>query len=161
MKEFNKSKKTPADFQEIYKKFKADTAETTPTDEKDTKADDKTTPTDEKAERQELVKEQDGADEELIKAIENIPEGSAEVVKYKKGGSTNTLAFIFRLDPEAERGEKENFFEDNRDQTLQYMKYDEFEEEVEKQVKKELEKADINEKALKAVDFMELLGFKS
>lgn len=161
LKEFNKSKKTPADFQEIYKKFKADTAETTPTDEKDTKADDKTTPTDEKAERQELVKEQDGADEELIKAIENIPEGSAEVVKYKKGGSTNTLAFIFRLDPEAERGEKENFFEDNRDQTLQYMKYDEFEKEVEKQVKKELEKADINEKALKAVDFMELLGFKS
>ncbi len=161
LKKFNESKKTIADFQEIYKQFKKDTAEeASQTDEKETKAEE-TTPTDEKAERQELVKDQDGADEELIKALENIPEGSAEVVKYKKGGSTNTLAFLFRLDPEAERGEKEDFYEDNRDQTLQYMKYDEFDKELKKKMKEELKTATINKKALNAVDFLELLGFKS
>lgn len=164
LKEFNGSKKTIDDFQKIYKQFKEDTAEVTSETDETTKASDNASATDEekedKAERQELVKEQDGADEELIKAIENIPEGSAEVVKYKKGGSTNTLALIFRLDPEAQRGEKEDFFEDNRDQTLQYMKYDEFEEEVEKKIKKELETATINKKALNAIDFLELFGFE-
>lgn len=185
---FNKSEKKIEDFQKIYRQFLADTAEEEEKDE-DTQEDDKTekatteteadhdhdhdhdeeetTDSDKKeeeqtAERQDVVKVADGVDEELVKAVEKITEGEAKVVTYKKGGTTNTLAFIFRMDPEAERGQDEDkkdidYYEETRDQTLQHMKYEEFDKEVKERMETLKKDAVINERALKAVDFIDLL----
>ncbi len=169
LKTFNGTKKTIEDFQKVYREFLADTAEDEKKDEDSASADTKaTTDTgdakdedkeEEKSlERQDIVKEADGVDEDLVKAVSNIPEGSAEVVTYKQGGTKKTMALIFRLDPEAQRDKDEDFFEDSRDQTLQYMKYDEFEEELNDKMDDLLETATINKRALNAVDFLELLG---
>lgn len=165
---FNKSKKTAADFQEIYRQFLADTAEEEEKDEDKeatdtTEADSEEEKEPETTNRIDLVKEADGADEELVKAIEKINEGEAKVVTYKQGGTKNTLALIFRMDPEADRGQDEDkkdidYYEDSRDQTLQYMKYDEFDAEVKERVKELKKTAVIDWKAMNAVDFVELLG---
>ncbi len=170
---FNKSKKTPDDFQVIYRKFLADTEEKKE-DDKETKDAEETTETkDDTAEdtkeeekttqRVDVVKEADGVDEELVKAIEKIGEGEAKVVTYKQGGTKNTLALIFRMDPEADRGQDEDkkdidYYEDTRDQTLQYMKYEEFNAEVEERVKELKKTAVIDWKAMNRVNFVELLG---
>lgn len=192
---FNKSKKTAEDFQEIYRQFKADTAE-----EKDEDKDDSTTTTTtgtttgttaagattttasgttttttgedkkeeekkEETQRVDIVKTADGVDEELVKAVEKIAEGEAKVVTYKQGGTANTLALIYRMDPEADRGQDADkkdidYYEQSRDQTLQHMKYDEFDAEVKKRMEQLMKDAVINDKALHAVDFVELLGLK-
>lgn len=169
---FNKSEKKIEDFQKIYRQFLADTAEK----EEEEKKDDETTEEtkkeasqeedkkeeEQKAERQDVVKVADGVDEELVKAVEKITEGEAKVVTYKKGGTTNTLAFIFRMDPEAERGQDADkkdidYYEETRDQTLQHMKYEEFDKEVKKRMETLKKDAVINERALKAVNFIDLL----
>ncbi len=174
---FNKSEKTAEDFQKIYRQFLADTAEeeetadetadTDSTDAGDTTGESADTTTEEEepetTTRQDILKEADGVDEELVKAVEGIAEGEAKVVTYKQGGTTNTLALIFRMDPEADRGQDEDgkdidYYEENRDQTLQYMKYDEFDAEVKERMEQLMKDAVINEKALYAVDFVELLG---
>lgn len=162
---FNKSDKTVEDFQKIYRQFLADTAEEEETTDETTDSD-STTAEEEEPEtttRRDIVKEADGVDEELVKAIEGIAEGEAKVVTYKQGGTTNTLALIYRMDPEADRGQDEDgndvdYYEENRDQTLQHMKYDEFDAEVEERMDQLMEDAVINNKALYSVDFVELLG---
>ena len=173
---FNKSKKTADDFQAIYRQFLADTADDKKTTEEgdnvvvDDAAEgegdettDETKEEEKKTERVDVVKEADGVDEELVKAIEKINEGEAKVVTYKQGGTKNTLALIFRMDPEADRGQDENkkdidYYEQSRDQTLQYMKYDEFNAEVEERVKELKKTAVIDWKAMNKVNFVELLG---
>ncbi len=192
---FNKSKKTAEDFQEIYRRFKADTAEkkdedknttTTTTTTGTAKAatttvasttaatgttttaatsgeDTKEEETKEETQRVDIVKTADGVDEELVKAVEKIAEGEAKVVTYKQGGTANTMALIYRMDPEADRGQDEDkkdidYYEQSRDQTLQYMKYEEFDAEVKKRMEELMKDAVINDKALHAVDFVELLG---
>ncbi len=159
---FNKSEKKIEDFQKIYRQFLADTAEEEEEDKtEDAKEEDKKEE-EQNAERQDVVKVADGVDEELVKAVEKITEGEAKVVTYKKGGTTNTLALIFRMDPEAERGQDKDkkdidYYEETRDQSLQHMKYEEFDKEVTKRMETLKKDAVINERALKAVDFIDLL----
>lgn len=160
---FNKTEKTADDFQVIYRQFLADTAE-----EEDESADtadvtaDTSTDSSEEAEeettsRVDVVKEADGVDEDLVEAVEEIEEGAAKVVTYKKNGTTNTMALIFRMDPEAGRDKDVDYYEDSRDQTLQYMKYDEFDAEVSERADELMKTAEINNKALHAIDYIELI----
>ncbi len=159
---FNKTKKTADDFQVIYRQFLEDTAEDEEEtdDTADTTADtaaDEDEEEEETTARQDIIKEADGVDEDLVEAIEEIEEGAAKVVTYKKNGTTNTMALIFRMDPEADRGDDVDYYEDSRDQTLQYMKYDEFDAEVEERAAELMKTADINNKALHAIDYAELI----
>lgn len=63
-------------------------------------------------------------DEEFVKALKSVDEGKAEIVTYKKNGSTDTMALILRMDPEGEG--REDYYEESRDSVLQNMKGDEY-----------------------------------
>ncbi|MBR5524879.1 MAG: hypothetical protein IKU51_06405 [Clostridia bacterium] len=70
-------------------------------------------------------------DENLVKAIRDIEVGSAKVVEYKSGGSTPTAALIVRLDI----NEPAKLYTDSYEAILSSLKYEEFNEEVEKLTK--------------------------
>lgn len=118
--------------------------------------------------RNDITKKDDGADTEFIKELEKIDvskENAAKVFTYNKGGDKTkpTLALVFRLDPEKDRGKDDkgneiDFYEDSRDRTLQLMKYDEFDKEVVAQMNELKKTAVINDKAMKAVDYELMLG---
>ncbi len=109
-------------------------------------------------------------DEELVKAVQGVKlaDGKTcaiELVEYKKSGTTDTLAVIFRLDPEAQRGKdskgKEiDYYEESRDKTLQYLKYDQFSADVDAKVKTLKASAKLNKRAFKAVEMAKLLGLE-
>ena len=108
----------------------------------------------------------DFSDEELYKAIRNIEMGSAAITTYKKGGTDKTMALIFRMDPEKERTETDedgnvtevDYYKENRDYSLEYMKYDEYNEEIEKAVEELKKTAVINERAMKSPDLEEMIA---
>lgn len=105
-------------------------------------------------------------DEELLKAVQGIKEGAIDIVEYKKGGTTKTLAVIFRLDPEAQRGKDKDdkeidYYENSRDKTLQLLKYDTFTADVEAKVKTLKASAELNDRAFKAVEMAKMLGFEA
>ncbi len=187
VKDFNAGKKTIEDFQELNRQYEKDAAAAEVTDKEDDK-DTKTTTTTAATTttttttttgsggaqivegeevttltRQDIVKVADGVDEELVKAVTAVPEGEAAVKTYKKNGTTNTMAVIFRLDPEAQRGKKDgkdvDFYADSHDQTLQHMKYKEFDAEVQKQMDELAKDAVVNQKALKAADLKEMMAY--
>ena len=94
----------------------------------------------------------------MIKAIQSLTEGEAAIKTYKANGTTKKAALILRMDPEAERGEKEDFYKDSHQQTLQFMKYDEFDKEVKEVAAELLKVAVFNNRAIKAGDPAQLLG---
>lgn len=104
-------------------------------------------------------------DEELLKKLQGIKEGAIELVEYKKGGKTDTVAVIFRLDPEAQRGKDKDgkeidYYEDSRDQTLRHLKYETFTADVEAKIKTLKASAELNDRAFKAVEMAKMLGFE-
>lgn len=193
VKDFNAGKKTIEDFQNLNRQYEKDAAAAEVTDKEDEKDKKTTTTTATTTTttatatttttttttgsgaqivegeevttltRQDIVKVADGVDEELVKAVTAIPEGEAAVKTYKKNGTTNTMAVIFRLDPEAQRGKKDgkdiDFYADSHDQTLQHMKYEEFDAEVQKQMDELAKDAVVNQKALKAADIKEMMAY--
>lgn len=68
------------------------------------------------------------SDQELVKAIQSVEEGTAKIVQYNKNGETTTAALILRLDPEGEG--REDYFEESHDNIIYNMKWDEFDKEV-------------------------------
>lgn len=123
------------------------------------------TTTTQAAQRYDMFKD-DFSDEELYKAIRDIEMGSAAIKTYKKGGTDKTMALIFRMDPEKERTEKDDkgnekevdYYKENRDSSLEYMKYDEYNEEIEKAVEELKKTAVINERAMKSPDLEEMIA---
>ena len=99
-----------------------------------------------------MVIEQTITDEELIKAIQSLKEGEAGIKTYKANGTTKKAALILRMDPEAEREKDVDFYKDSHQQTLQFMKYKEFDEEVKKAADELLKVAVFNNRAIKAGD---------
>lgn len=130
-----------------------------------TTEDKKETPT---AERNDIVAEK-ASDEELVKAIRAVQEGSAGIQTYQKNGTTKTMALIFRMDPEAERTEtvkdedgkettKEvDYYAEEKENVLSYMKYEEFDKEVKEKIAALSDKIVRHKRALNAADVKEML----
>lgn len=136
---------------------KTDGDKTESTDKEDAKEEEKT------LDRTDSVVK--NTDEELVKKVQGIKEGAIELVEYKKGGTTDTVAVIFRLDPEAQRGKDKDgkeidYYEDSRDQTLQLLKYETFTADVEAKIKTLRASAELNDRAFKAVEMAKMLGFE-
>lgn len=89
-------------------------------------------------------------DEDFTNAVKKVKIGEAQIVEYKKGGSTNTAALILRLDPE-EREDGKDFFKENRENIISGAKYEEFSEEVQAKVKEYHDKGlvVVNDRAIK------------
>lgn len=130
---------------------------------------DETTEPDDKEEEEKTLDRVDSVidetDEELAKKLQGMKEGSVELVEYKKGGTTNTLAVIYRLDPEEQRGKDDDgkeidYYEESRDKTLQHLKYEDFTADVEAKVKTLKASAELNDRAFKAVEMGKMLGFE-
>lgn len=101
-------------------------------------------------------------DEELLKVLKEMKEGSAAIKTYKKNGTTNTMAFVLRMDPEAERGKDKDgkaidYYKDCHDQTLQYMKYDEMDKEIKELVETLKDKVVYTDRAIKAAKPKEMM----
>lgn len=160
-----------------------------------------TTTTKPSAARNDIVAEH-ADDEDLVKVIKEVAEGTAAIKTYKKGGSTKTMALIFRMDPEAERETKKeettttttgagattttaaittttvsgatgttttttgtttekepvSYYEGQHDYIIQYMKYDEFNKEVEERITAVKATMIRHEAALNAVDIAAMLN---
>jgi len=67
-------------------------------------------------------------DENLVKAIRKVPVGKAQIVEYKAGGTSACAALIVRLDP----NKPESLYEDSYESILYSLKYDKFQEMVDK-----------------------------
>ncbi len=157
---YNKNGKNGDAFDVAYRQYLADTAEK---DEKDTKAKDESV-TDEKPDEEEELETaarndmiDEDMDEELVKVLKEMNEGEIAVKTYQKNGTTKTMALILRMDPEAERGTDKDgnavdYYADSHDQTLQYMKYDELDKEIEAKVKEVAATVTVNDRAIKAAD---------
>ncbi len=147
---YNKNGKNGDAFDVAYRQYLADTTEE---DEKDTKEE-----TEEElktATRNDAIDED--MDEELVKVLKAMNKGEAAVKTYQKNGTTKTMALILRMDPEAERGTDKDgnavdYYADSHDQTLQYMKYDELDKEIEAKVKEVADTVTVNERAIKAAN---------
>ncbi len=94
-------------------------------------------------------------DEDFTDAVKSVPEGKAQIVTYKAGGETLTAALILRMDPEEGEG-YETAFEDNRQNILLGIKFDEFDADV-KKVADALEYT-LNERAYDMCDPRDFVG---
>lgn len=166
---FNAGEKTGAGFDKVYAQYTAD-EKAASKDKDDSATTDKTEST---AQRNDIVAAE-ASDEDLVKAIQAVAEGAAGIQTYQKGGTTKTMALIFRMDPEAERTEtvkdengketvKEvDYYAEQKDTVLSYMKYDEFDKEVQEKIDALGDKIVRHNRALKAADvdeMLELMGF--
>ncbi len=95
----------------------------------------------------ELVAEK-ASDQELVKAIQSVEEGTAKIVTYNKGGTKNTAALILRLDPEGEG--REDYYEEKHDNVIYNMKWDEYDAEVKELIATYT--VEVNQKAIKMCD---------
>ena len=112
-------------------------------------------------------------DEELLKAIKGkadkdgkveggieIGVGKGQVVEFKSGGTTPTIALIERLDIHTDRnGKKDGLYEDSIESIIYELKYEEFN----KEVKADLEQLTIvfDKKVLKKAkpeEFLEIIN---
>ena len=73
-------------------------------------------------------------DEDLANAIKKVEIGTAGIQEYKKNGSYDTIALIYRMDPEADRGEDVDYFADSREDIIYGAHYEEFDKEVEEYI---------------------------
>ena len=72
-------------------------------------------------------------DEAFTDAVKSVAVGEAEIVEYKKGNTTNTMALVLRLDPEEvnePNEDGETYFEQNRQAIIYGAKYEEFNDEI-------------------------------
>lgn len=154
---YNQNGKNGDAFDVAYRQYLADTAE----EEEEEPQDDESTTDDELEEELETAARNDvideDMDEELVKVLKEMSEGEIAVKTYQKNGTTKTMALILRMDPEAERGTDEDgnaidYYTDSHDQTLQYMKYDEMDKEIEEKVKEVAKTITVNDDAIKAAD---------
>lgn len=88
------------------------------------------------------------SDQELVKAVQSVEEGTAKIVRYNKNGTTNTAALILRLDPEGEG--REDYFEESHDGIIYNMKWDEFDAEVKEVIATYT--VEVNQKTIKMCD---------
>ena len=107
----------------------------------------------------------DETDEELVEKLQEIKEGTIELIEYKKSGTTDTVAVVYRLNPREQRGKDDDgneidYFEESRDKTLQYLKYETFTADVEAKVKSLKATAELNDRAFKAVEMAKMLGLE-
>lgn len=108
--------------------------------------------------------EDDFSDEDLFKAVSEVEVGTAAIKTYQKSGQTKTMALIFRMDSEAERTEEDedgnitevDYYEENHDVVLQYMKYEEFDKEVDEKIAEVADKVIYNNRALKSPRLKEM-----
>ncbi len=159
---FNKDGKNNAAFDMAYRQYLDDTTKdstdtTSKTDQTETTDKEEEAAT---APRNDLVDTE--MDEELLKVIKTMKEGEIAIKTYQKSGTNKTMALIFRMDPEADRGKTEDgkdidFYADSHKQILQYMKYDEMNEEIEKKVKELADKITVNKQAIKAAKPADML----
>lgn len=101
------------------------------------------------------IEVESAGDADFTDAIKSVPEGKAQIVTYKAGGETLTAALILRMDPEEGEG-YETTFEDNRQNILLGIKFEEFDADVQEVVDK-LEYS-LNERAYKMCDPREFVG---
>ncbi|MBR3289582.1 MAG: hypothetical protein IKI63_02260, partial [Clostridia bacterium] len=60
------------------------------------------------------------AEENLVKAVRSVEEGTAKIVEYKQDGKSNMLALIYRIDPDGTG--RETYYDDSVDELLQKIK---------------------------------------
>ena len=150
---FNATGKTGADFEAVIKQFNADQKKASETETTETETETTTeteTETETETDSRVDVDATAASDEDLAKAVQSVAVGSAQIVKYKKNGTTNTAALIFRMDPTAERAEGVDYFADKREDIISSAKYDEFRTEM-KAYAATLERS-FNKSAVKACD---------
>ncbi len=88
--------------------------------------DEKVEPTKDEDNRQDI--DATTEDENLVKAIRKVKVGEAKIVEYKAGGTSACAALIVRLDP----NKPESLYEDSYESILYSLKYDKFQEMVDK-----------------------------
>ena len=69
-------------------------------------------------------------DEDFTNAVKKVEIGTASIQEYKKGGSTDTIALIYRMDPEQDRADGQNYYEEKRSDIIYGAKYEEYNKEV-------------------------------
>ncbi len=155
---YNQNGKNGDAFDVAYRQYLTDTTEE---EEESTEAENGSVTDEELDEELETATRNDtideDMDEELVKVLKEMDEGEIAVKTYQKNGTTKTMALILRMDPEAERGTDENgnavdYYADSHSQTLQYMKYDEMDEEIEKKAEEVAKTVTVNDRAIKAAD---------
>ncbi len=155
---YNQNGKNSDAFDVAYRQYLADIAEK---EEKGSETQDESV-TDEETEKEPETATRNDAidedmDEELVKVLKEMNEGEIAIKTYQKDGTTKTVTLILRMDPEAERGTDEDgnaidYYVDSHDQTLQYMKFDEMDKEIEEKVKEVAKTITANDDAIKAAD---------
>ena len=73
-------------------------------------------------------------DQDLCNAVKKVEIGTAGIQEYKKNGSYDTIALIYRMDPEADRGEDVNYYEESRENIIYGAHYEEFSDEVDEYI---------------------------
>lgn len=74
-------------------------------------------------------------DEDFTNAIKKVEIGKASIQEYKKGGTSDTIALIFRMDPEKDRKDGKDYFAEKRNDIIYGAKYEEFDKEVTEYIK--------------------------
>lgn len=69
-------------------------------------------------------------DEDFTNAVKKVEIGTAGIQEYKKSGSYDTIALIYRMDPEEGRGEDVDYYEEQRENIIYGAHYEEFDDEV-------------------------------
>ncbi len=154
---YSKNGKNTEAFDVAYRQYLTD-SETESEEDTDTEKDAETSEEEKEPETADRIDAIDeDMDEELLKVVKEIKEGDIGIKTYQKGGTTKTMALILRMDPEAERGKDEDgkaidYYADSHSQTLQYMKYDELDKEINEKIAALKDKVTVSNRAIKAAD---------
>ena len=102
-----------------------------------------------------------GADNNQNGGIE-IGVGKGQVVEFKSGGTTPTIALIERLDINVDRnGKKDGLYEDSVESIIYEMHYEEFEKEVKEALAAlsiNFDKKVVNNKKCKPEEFLNIIN---
>lgn len=95
--------------------------------------------------------------ENLEKLIKEMKFGEVKILEYEDDSKTPTMALVLRMDPEADRGEKDgkkvDYYADQVEAILYSMKFEEFNKEI--LAKMDTLKVEVNDRAIKAGDPVE------
>ena len=69
-------------------------------------------------------------DEDFTNAVKKVEIGTASIQEYKKNGTTDTIALIYRMDPQQDRKDGKDFFTEKRSDIIYGAKYEEYDKEV-------------------------------
>lgn len=69
-------------------------------------------------------------DEDFTNAVKKVEIGTAGIQEYKKSGSYDTIALIYRMDPEKDRGEDVDYYAERKEDIIYGAHYEEFNDEV-------------------------------